>query len=558
MTKPDLRLWGLRTILWAALAILVLAPLAAILAGAVSPSLLGDGAAGNGLLSSSLWIATRNSLFLGVSVAAIASMVSLALALALEYSPPPLARFWEALLFLPFLCAPYLLGLAWSVLGMPGSIFGQHLGFLTPILNRFVFSIFGIAFITSTHLVPLIYAMIRGYLAGTGRRFDLVSRVHGLGPIRTFFQVTLPRLSLPLAAGALLAFLAAIEEFGVPAILGPYTGLTLLTTAVQSDLEVWPVNLADATHVALVLLALGVFAWVLYSRFDRGTDLDYGQSNEASERRMGLGGVFVALWALLAGVLPISVMVILALLKAETVGIHTANLTLAHFREVLEPGQKGFEALWTSAELAFTSSVLSLVLASAVALLQRSGSQSDQALDLLTTVLNALPGIVLAVALVLVWNAPWNPLPVYGHRSLLLLAYVTVLLPMALRYAKTAVARVTPGFITAARVHGLRWLSIGWHVVLPLVMPSLAGGFVIAFAFGLREFVTSVLLQPPGVETVSTFIFNEALQGNEEAAMAMSVVSLAVSFAAVFALRRVRGSSRLARDTILRGETFDA
>ncbi|HVM32902.1 MAG TPA: ABC transporter permease subunit [bacterium] len=531
----------MRAILWAVLTILVILPLAAILAAAFSPSLLGESAGAKGFFSPSLWAATRNSLLLGVGVALIASTVSLALALALEYSPPPLARFWEALLFLPFLCAPYLLGLAWSVLAMPGGIFGRHLGLFAPLLGRFVFSLFGIAFITATHLVPLNYAMIRGYLAGTGRRFDLASRVHGLGPIRTFFQVTLPRLSLPLAGGALLAFLAAIEEFGVPAILGPYAGLTLLTTSIQTDLEVWPVDLADATHVALVLLALGIFAWSLYGRFDRALDLDYGPPAPAA-RKMGWAGIFVALWAILAGVLPILIMVILALLKAETAGIRADNFTLAHFGEVLRPGQRGFEALGTSAGLAFVGSFLSFGVACALALLQQGGRRGDRGLDLVTTALNALPGVVLAVALVLVWNAPWNPLPIYGHRAILLLAYMTVLLPMALRYAKTAAARVSPGFVTAARVHGLGWLSIGRYVVLPLMTPPLLGGFAVAFAFGLREFVTSVLLQPPGVNTVSTFIFNEALQGNEGAAMAMSVVSLVVSFAALFALRATQGS----------------
>ncbi len=534
----------MRVLLWLTLAVLVVAPLAAIMLNAVSPSLFGETGTAGSALSSSLWSATRNSLLLGASVAFIAAAVSLVLALAMEYAPPPLAKFWEALLFLPFLCAPYLLGLAWSALAMPDSIFSRHLGILGDLLGRLIFSLMGIAFITATHLVPLIYAMIRGYLASTGRRYELAAQVHGIGRVRTFLQITLPRLSLPLAAGALLAFLAAIEEFGVPAILGPYTGLTLLTTSVESDLDIWPINLIDATRTAVVLLALGVFAWSLYRRCDRAAGLDYSRPDGAGRRRIGWAGLLVCAWALLVGVLPIAVMLILALLRADTLGLHWSNVTLVHFAEVLRPGHSGFGALLTSVELAFVASVLSLLLASAVAFAQRSGGRSDQALDLVTTLLSALPGIVLGVALVLVWNAPWNPIPLYGHRGLLLLAYVSVLLPLALRYAKTATARVTPGFIVAARVHGLRGMSTAFHIVLPLMLPPLLGGFAIAFAFGLREFVVSVLLQPPGVDTVATFIFNEAQQGNRGAAMAMSVISLVVSFAAVFALRLAEGRSR--------------
>jgi len=327
---------------------------------------------------------------------------------------------------------------------------------------------------------------------------------------------------------------------------------------VQSDLEVWPVNLADAVRTATLLLLLGVFAWSLYRRFDRAAGLDYSRPRAAPARRTGWVGLFPIAWGLVTGALPVAVILTLALLRVETSGLQWNNLTLSHFAEVLGLGQRGFRALTTSVELALAASLLSLGVASAVALAQRSGRRSDQALDLVTTLLNALPGVVLAVALVLVWNAPWNPVPLYGHRGILLLAYTTVLLPLALRYAKTAAARVTPGFIVASRVHGLSSAAVTGRIALPLMLPPLLAGFVIAFAFGLREFVTSVLLQPPGVDTVSTFIFNQAQQGNRGAAMAMSIVSLAVSLAAVGALRLMQARPAARGTTLLRTDPIRA
>jgi len=56
-----------RGVLWVILGILVLAPLAAILIGAIRPDFLGAATTSN-LLSATLWSATRNSLFLGVGV----------------------------------------------------------------------------------------------------------------------------------------------------------------------------------------------------------------------------------------------------------------------------------------------------------------------------------------------------------------------------------------------------------------------------------------------------------------------------------------------------------
>ncbi len=524
-----------RGVLWVILGILVLAPLAAILIGAIRPDFPGAVTTSN-LLSATLWSATRNSLFLGVGVAAIACTIALVLALAMDVLAPPLAVLWEVLLFLPFFSAPYLLGLAWSALALPNSIFSRHLGPFADLLSHFVFSLTGIAFITATHLIPLVYTMIRGYLAGTGWRYESAAWVHGLTRSTTFLRITLPRLAVPLAAGALICFLAGIDEFGIPAMLGPYMGLTVLTTLIQSNLDIWPINLAAATRTAVVLLGMGLVAWSLYRRYDRVAGFDYSRprSTDAGYSWAGvLASVGIAGWVFFTSVLPITVLVILALLRADTLGMHWNNLTLRHFATILIPGRSGFQALATSFNLAWSSSLAALLIATLIAFAERSGKRIDHALDLVTTMLNALPGVVLAVALVLVWNAPWNPLPLYGHTTLLFVAYVSVLLPLALRYAKTATARVEPDLLTAARVHGVSSTTIITHIAFPLMLPPLIGGFSIAFAFAMREFATSVLLQPPGTNTVSTFIFNEAQQGNAGSAMAMAVVSLGLSLAIV-------------------------
>lgn len=536
-----------RGVLWAVLGILVLAPLVAILIGAVQPELIGATGT-NSLSSATLWQATRNSLLLGVGVVAIACTTGLLLALAMGVLAPPLTALWEALILLPFLSAPYLLGFAWSALALPNSIFSRHFGPFADMLNHFIFSLTGMAFITATHLVPLVYAMIRGYLAGTGWRYEFAARVHGLSRSTTFLRITLPRLAVPLSAGALVCFLAAVDEFGVPAILGPYMGLTVLTTLIQSDLDVWPINLAAATRTAVVLLGMGLLAWSLYRRYDRVAGLDYSRprGTNAGLSWMGLlASAGIAVWVLVTSVLPIAVLVILSVLRADTLGVHWNNLTLLHFATVLTPGRSGFQSLATSFNLAWSASLASLFIATLIAFAERSGRRSDRALDLVSTLLNALPGVVLAVALVLVWNAPWNPLPLYGHTALLFVAYVSVLLPLALRYAKTAVARVEPALLTAARVHGVSMVASLTCIAFPLMLPPLIGGFSIAFAFAMREFVTSVLLQPPGTNTVSTFIFNEAQQGNAGSAMAMAVVSLGLSLTAVSVLHfSLRGKQR--------------
>lgn len=528
----------LRLTLWVVLVILVVAPLTAIVAGAVVPQLIGFRVDAGNTLSTSLWRTTINSIELGMAVTAIACVAGLSLALLMDKSPPPAARLWEGLLFLPFLMAPYLLGLAWSSIALPDSVLTRFLGGAAIPFDRFVFSFVGMAFIIATHLTPIIYLLVRGYLVGTGNRLEMAARVHGVRPIFAFFRITLPRLGLPLAAGALITFLSAIDEFGIPAVIGPYTGFTVLTTTIQSDLDVWPINLSGASRTAIILLTLGIVAWRLYTHFERTGLIDYsGTPPTTQDNRWSVASWLVVVWVGITSLMPIGVIGLFSLMRADTVGIYWSNLTLQNFIALLRPGSNGIEALATSVGLALASSVVSILIASAIALLVRLGRPSDQWLDFITTLLNAIPGIVLAVGLILVWNAPWNILPVYGYPAMLTVAYITVLMPLALRYAKVAVARIETGHLTAAQVHGVGAMYLMSRIMVPLMLPVLFGGFVITFSLAMRELVTSLLLQPPGVTTVSTFIFNQAQQGNEGEAMAMSVLSLMVTVGAIGTVR---------------------
>jgi iron(III) transport system permease protein len=66
----------------------------------------------------------------------------------------------------------------------------------------------------------VVYFAVSRSLA-SGQRLALVARVHGASAWRAFWHITLPMLSPALAAGMLLAFTLAIEEYGVPAAWAP-------------------------------------------------------------------------------------------------------------------------------------------------------------------------------------------------------------------------------------------------------------------------------------------------------------------------------------------------
>ncbi len=138
----------------------------------------------------------------------------------------------------------------------------------------------------------------------------------------------------------------------------------------------------------------------------------------------------------------------------------------------------------------------------------------------------AIPGVVLAVGMILFWNAPWNALPVFGHPVILAVAYATVTFPFALRYARTGLAQIPPGLEQAARVHGASpRYAVQW-IQIPIAWPMLIGGATVIFALSMRELVASLMLQPAGTQVISTYIYSNFRQGVIGDGMAMSVVGI--------------------------------
>src|SRR5690606_8766616 len=120
---------------------------------------------------------------------------------------------------------------------------------------------------------PVVYFAVSRSLLASGQRLALVARVHGASPGRAFWHITLPLLSPSLAAGMLLAFTLAIEEFGVPAALGTRAGVLMLTTDIEKKLADWPVDLSGASMLSIVLVAIALSAWWLQKKLTGHQDV---------------------------------------------------------------------------------------------------------------------------------------------------------------------------------------------------------------------------------------------------------------------------------------------
>lgn len=475
-----------------------------------------------GMLGGTLWIAC------GVALMSVA--IGLPLGVLRGLFNLPLPRLWDLLFLVPFLTPPYIAALSWMLVLQSNGYLQQLTGWD---LNDLLFSRTGIVLVMTLNIFPVVYFAVSRSLLASGQRLAVVARVHGATAWRAFWHVTLPMLAPALAAGMLLAFTLAIEEFGVPAALGSRAGIVMLTVGIEKKLADWPIDLPGASLLSLLLIAVALLAWWLQKRLvgDKEVTSVTGKPGENSGAELGWwtapAVTAMALVGGLAVVLPGASMVITSLMGTLSGGIGRDNFTLRHFTALFAEQGDALAALGTSLSLAFVSALvvgaLGLVAAWLVLVRKIKGSAFIDALSLMPA---ALPGVVVGVGLILLWNQPFWPVSPYNSWFMLLLSYCCLLLPWPVRYVGSALRQLGNNLEPAARVHGASPLQALRLIVLPLVFPALLAAMLMVFAVASRELVTSLLLAPAGTQTVAVFIWRQFEQGSVGQGMAMASLTL--------------------------------
>jgi iron(III) transport system permease protein len=176
------------------------------------------------MLGGTLWVAC--------GVALMSVVIGLPLGVLRGLFNVPLPRLWDLLFLIPFLTPPYIAALSWMLVLQSNGYLQQLTGWD---LNDLLFSRGGIVLVMTFNIFPVVYFAVSRSLLASGQRLAIVARVHGASAWRAFWHITLPMLSPALAAGMLLAFTLAIEEFGVPAALGSRAGLVMLTVGIEKN-----------------------------------------------------------------------------------------------------------------------------------------------------------------------------------------------------------------------------------------------------------------------------------------------------------------------------------
>jgi iron(III) transport system permease protein len=193
---------------------------------------------------------------------------------------------------------------------------------------------------------------------------------------------------------------------------------------------------------------------------------------------------------------------------------------------------EGFDALWSatlnSVFVSAMAAVVVAVLSIPVAVLAvRYPSLPSRIIERLTFTGYALPGIV--VALALVFFGTTLALPIYQTIWLLLIAYIVLFFPAALGATRSALLQVSPRLEESARALGRGQLRTLKDVTVPLMRSGMAAGAALVFLITMKELPATLILGPLGFKTLATSIWSASSEAFFARAAAPALVLILLS-----------------------------
>ncbi len=532
------------------LAVLVLYPVA----GLVGSSFFGE----NGftlanytqLLSPRFFKIMANTVTLGLGSAILATAVGTIFAWLCVCTDLPFRKIFTILHIAPYGLPTIAAALAWIFLLTPkAGLFNRFLmwlfGMETAPFN--ILSMPGMIWALCAHLYPWAFLLTSGAFATMDRSLEDAARMSGASEFKTFRKITVPLVTPSIAAAFILVFSISIEQFSIGGTIGVLARIPILPVEIYRSIAVYPPDWGFATTLSVVLLCLTSLLVYGQNRILAGKSFVTVTGKETMERvKLGkwrwiafsLSVVFVSF----AVVLPYIGIIMVSLSPSLGADLTLHNFTFKHYAYIFTEHPFVFRAIGNSFFLAFSAATLLAIFTLAVAVVVKRGQAPGRGiLGYLTRWPIAIPGSVIAVSLLYAYIKP--PLQLVGTMWILLLAYLIRNLPYAYSAAYAGLSRVDPTLEEAARIHSTPARRTFFRIIVPLTIPSVMAGWVIAFINSLRELPASLLLFSPGNETISVAIYEMFEEGAFQltnAAALMTLLSLITVLPAVIIRLRSR------------------
>ena len=393
-------------------------------------------------------------------------------------------------------------------LAIPSYVFTYTWIALIPGFSGF----FAAAFILSITTLPyVILATLSGLRTVDTSQIE-VARSLGLTPAQTFKRVVFPQVKSHISAGALLAALYTISDFGAVSLLNVET----LTVTIQNMYKA-SYDRSAAAVISFVLIAFSTVVVLADEKIKRQTPDSnvvkvYSTKNTLMKSNwLSLAVIAtVGLYALNAVLIPFYVLI--SRFFGNQVAINWGDLLTASISTISVAALGALIALILSAPLGI--------------ILSGRASRVGRTAQRIITIGHGLPGVVVGLAIVSIGSKLGA---LYQTSFLLAFAYALLFLAKSVASMNSSLSRVPTSVKDVASTLGMNQWMVLQKVVAPIAAPGIGLGTILVFLTAMKELPATLMLRPTGFETLATQIWSATSinRFNEAAPYALILVLIA-------------------------------
>jgi len=413
------------------------------------------------------WPLLGNSIRLALATTAICGFIGVPAGILFAKSDLPLRSGFMWLLTVPLVLPPYFVAFGWA----------RVVARIGTFTSDWLFGFGGCILVLSSVFLPITMLLTFASMLNVDRRLEEAARVVSGWP-GVLCRVTLPLSAPGIAFSLVLVFLLAMGELSVPSFLRYPTLPVLSFTQFTASY-----NFGAATAAAVPLAVIAFFGILVESAFLRDHDYTFrstGQTLFISLRHLKiLFAAIIATFCFVFVILPLS-------------ALFADASSLAAMHEALQ--RAGGSVLRSVVYSAVAATVL-MTLGFFLGYFMRGGRQ--RLLSTFTLALFAVPGTVLSIGLVRLWNTPstWF---IYATPALLILGYTAQYCAVTTRMSLAGLMLIPTSLDEAARISGATWAQRLFRIFIPLSTRTLVCAWLAAYIFCLRDVPIAFMTAPPG------------------------------------------------------------
>jgi iron(III) transport system permease protein len=479
-------------------------------------------------------LALANSMIACCGGTALAVVIGLTFSWIVVRTNTPCKGLIAATSIIPLFVPPLVGAVAWAILASPK----------TGLLNTFlasmgigwrfnVYSMSGLIVIFGIYYAPYVYMFTASALRNMDPALEEAAEISGASAFSTLFTVTFPLIAPAIISGMLLSFIVMLGIYGIPAVLGTPGDVPVLTTYIFK-LTAWtPPLYSTAAAVAIILMVVtGLLVWLQHKVISRRAYTTVaGKAFRPAVINLGPWRYFTlalaVVYLFIVVILPTLALIVAAFRKFMFIRnipslFDMKQYSFIHFERLFD-NPLAIRSIYNTMEVGLITALIGGVLAFAIGYtINRTRLPGRGAIDVISTLPVAIPGLVVGVAYLWAWIG--LPGGLYGTIWILALAFIARFMPDTIKALSTSLMQIHRELEEAAWICGKGLLGTIRTIVLPLARPGVIAAMTLLFILAIRELGSSLFLYTSNTMVMAVLLLDYYEGGNIGITAAFSLV----------------------------------